>query len=95
MPGTGLVQRIASSLLVRVPTLAERDQHETRFVLQVISLWPDLREDERAFQRLNVYCLVAALGWPAAMATCATSTATTDFVLPPAVVLPQQQQQQG
>lgn len=97
MPGTGLVQRMASSLFARVPTLAERDQHETRFMLQVISLRPDLRDDERvwAFQRLNVYCIVTALGWPAATATCASSTATTDFVLPPGVVLPQQQQQQG
>lgn len=40
IPGTGLVQRMASSLLARVPTLAGRDQHEARFVLQVISLWP-------------------------------------------------------
>lgn len=97
MPGTGLVQRRASSLFTRVPTLAERDQHKTRFVLQIISLWPNLRDYERvwAFQRLNVYCIVAALGWPAATATCASSTATTDFVLPPGVVLPQQQQQQG
>lgn len=41
----------------------------------------------------NVYCIVAALGWPAATAACASSTATTDFVLPPGVVLPQQQPQ--
>lgn len=54
VPGNGQVQRIASSLLTRVPTLAGRDQHEARFVLQVISLWPDLHEEERfwAFQRL-------------------------------------------
>lgn len=72
---------MASSLFARVPALAERDQHEMRFVLQVISLWPDLRDDERvcAFQRRNVYCIVAALGWPAATATCASSTATTDL----------------
>lgn len=95
VPGTGLVQRMASSLFARVHTLAGRDQHEARFVLQVISLCPDLRDDERvwAFQRLNVYCIVAALGWPAATAACASSTATTDFVLPPGVVLPQQQPQ--
>lgn len=95
VPGTGLVQRMASSLFARVPTLAGRDQHEARFMLQVISLWLDLRDDERtwAFQRLNVYCIEAALGWPAATAACASSTATTDFVLPPGVVLPQQQRQ--
>lgn len=91
VPGDGQVQRMASSLFVRVPTLAGRDQHEARFVLQVISLWPNLQDEERvwAFQRLNVYCIVAALGWPAATAACASTTATTDFVLPPGVVLPQ------
>lgn len=57
--GTGLVQRMASSLFARVPTLAGRDKHEARFVLQVISLWPDLRDAKRtwAFQRLNVNCI--------------------------------------
>lgn len=90
VPGNGQIQRMASSLLARVPTLAGRDQHEARFVLQVISLWPDLHEEERfwAFQRLNVYCIVAALGWPQATAACASTSATTDFVLPPGVVLP-------
>lgn len=90
VPGDGLVQHMATSLFARVPTLVGRDQHEARFVLQVISLWPDLRDEERvwAFQRLNVYCIVAALGWPAATAACASTSATTDFVLPPGVVLP-------
>lgn len=51
-------------------------------------MWPDLADEDRAwvFQRLNVYCIVAALGWPAATAS---STATTDFLLPPGLVLPQ------
>lgn len=91
VPGDGQVQRMASSLFARVPTLAGRDQHEARFVLQVISLWPDLQDQERvwAFQRLNVYCIVAALGWQAATAACASKSASTDFVLPPGVVLPQ------
>lgn len=97
MPGTGLVQRMAASLFARVPTLAGRDQHEARFVLQVISLWPDLRDEERAwaFQRLNVYsyCIVAALGWPAATAACVSTSAVTDFVLPLGVVLPPPRQQ--
>lgn len=90
VPGDGQVQRMASSLFARVPTLTCRDQHEARFVLQVISLWPDLDDEERkwAFQRLNVYCIVAALGWAAATAACASTSATTDFVLPPRVVLP-------
>lgn len=90
VPGDGQVQRMASSLFARIPTLAGRDQHEASFVLQVISLWPDLDDKERkwAFQRLNVYCIVAALGWPAATVACASTSATTDFVLPPEVVLP-------
>lgn len=90
VPGDGQVQRMASSLFARVPTLAGCDQHEARFDLQVISLWPDLQDEERAwaFQRLNVYCIVAVLGWPAATAACASTTAITDFVLPPGVVLP-------
>lgn len=37
VPGNGQVQRMAASLLARVPTLAGRDQHEARFVLQVVS----------------------------------------------------------
>lgn len=90
VPGDSQVQRMASSLFARVPTLAGRDHHEARFVLQVISLWPDLEDEERfwAFQRLNVYCIVAALGWPAAIAACASTSSATDFVLPPGVVLP-------
>lgn len=88
--GDGQVQRMATSLFARVPTLAGRDQHEARFVLQMMSLWPDLDEQERSmvFQRLNVYCIVAARGWPAATAACASTAAADDFVLPPGVVLP-------
>lgn len=90
VPGDGQVQRMASSIFARVPTFAGRDQHVVRFVLQVISLWPELQDEERvwAFQRLNVYCIVAALVWSAGTAACASTTATTDFVLPPGVVLP-------
>lgn len=90
VPGNGQVQRMAASLLARVPTLAGRDQHEARFVLKVVSFWPDLQDEERfwVFQRLNVYCIVAALGWPQATAACASTSASTDFVLPPGVVLP-------
>lgn len=91
VPSTGMIQKMATSLFARVPLLTGRDQHEARFVLQVTSLWPDLSPDERhwVFQRLNVYCIVAALGWPAATAACASTATTNDFVLPPGVVLPQ------
>lgn len=93
VPSTGMVQHMATSLFAKVPTLTGLDQHEARFVLQVVSLWPDLTPDDRqwVFQSLNVYCIVAALGWPAATAACVSSTTTTDFVLPPGVVLPQQE----
>lgn len=96
VPGDGLVQRMASSLFAKVHTLAGRDQLEARFVLKVTSLWPDLSDEERvwAFQSLNVYYIVAALGPPAATAACASSTATTAIVLSPGVILPQQQQGQ-
>lgn len=40
VPGTGLVQRVATSLFAKIPLLTGRDQHEARFVLQVISLQP-------------------------------------------------------
>lgn len=92
VPGDGMVQRMATALFSKLPTLSGRDQHEARFILQVTSLWPDLSDEDRTwlFQRLNVYCIVAALGWPAATAACASSTVTTDFVLPPGLVIPQQ-----
>lgn len=94
VPSNGMVQHMATSLFARVPTLQGRDQHEARFVLQAVSLWPDLTAADRqwVFQRLNVYCIVAALGWPAATAACAFSTASIDYVLPPGVVLPQREQ---
>lgn len=90
VPGNGQVQRMVSSLLARFSILAGRDQHEAKFVLQVVSLWPDLHKEERfwAFQRLNVYCIVAALGWPQRTAACDSTSATINFVLPPGVVLP-------
>lgn len=82
VPGNGQVQRMAASLLTRLPTMAGRDQHEARFVLQVVSLWPDLQDEERfwVFQRLYVYCIVAALGWPQATAACASTSASTDYI---------------
>lgn len=43
VPGEGMVQRMATSLFAKLPTLSGRDQHEARFILQVTSLWPDLR----------------------------------------------------
>lgn len=72
VPGDGTVQSMATSLFTGC------DQHEARFVLQVMSMWPDLSDEHRnwAYQRLNVYCIVASLGWPAATAACAASAAS-------------------
>lgn len=101
VPGDGSVLRMATSLYTKVPALTGRDQHEARFVLQVISMWPDLSDDDRrwAYQRLNVYCIVASLGWSAATAACTASAMTTDYFLPPGKVVPTaptyQRQQQG
>lgn len=91
VPGEGMIQRMATSLFAKLPLLTGRDHHEARFILQVTSIWPDLNDEDRvwAFQRFNEYCIVAALGWPAGTAACASSTATTDFVLPPGLLLPQ------
>lgn len=63
VPGDGAVQRMATSLFTKLPTLTGRDQHEARFVLLVVSMWPDLADDDRrwVYQRLNVYCIVASL----------------------------------
>lgn len=101
VPGDRAIQRMATSLFAKVPTLVGRDQHKARFVLQVISMWPDLLDEDRhwAYQRLNVYCIVASLGWPAATAACTASAMTTDYFLPPNTVIPpaanyQRQQQQ-
>lgn len=62
-----MVQRMVTSLFAKLPLLTGRDQHEARYVQQVTSMWPDLTEEDRVwvFQRLNVYCIVAALSWPA------------------------------
>lgn len=101
VPGDGVIQRMATSLYSKIPTLTGRDQHEARFVLQTVSMWPDLDDDDRkwVYQRLNVYCIVASLGWPAATAACNASTVSTDYFLPPGTVIPPaqnfQRQQQG
>lgn len=38
VPSTGMVQQMVTSLFSKIPTLTGRDQHEARFVLQVVSL---------------------------------------------------------
>lgn len=91
LPTTGVVQRVAAGLFAKFQAgaLTERDQHEARFVLDVIADWEDLDQELRKhiFQRLNIYVIVAAHGWPTAIAA---STPNTICVLPPGV-LPVQQ----
>lgn len=83
VPCTGRVQRMAGELLARLPTMAGRDQKEATFVLKD---WPTLDEEGKAviYQRLYLYALVAAYGWPTAIA--ATNTVGGDAVpLPPGI----------
>lgn len=66
VPSTGAVQRIAADLLTRLPTVAARDQHDTRFALAMAVDWPDLDDDGRdlVFQRFNISAIAASYGWP-------------------------------
>lgn len=70
VPCTGRVQRMAGELLARLPTLAGRDQKEATFVLNMKADWPTLDEEGKSviYQRLYLYALVAAYGWPTAIA---------------------------
>lgn len=49
VPGEGMIQRMATSLFSKLPTLTGRDQHEARFILQVTSLWPDLNDEDYGY----------------------------------------------
>lgn len=96
VPGIRIVQRIAADLLARLLT---RDQHDARFVLPVISDWDDLDDEMRniAFQRLNIYTIVATYGWPTAIASSLAVQATpsnyllTYYLSPPGVIPVQNQ----
>lgn len=80
-----MVQRIAADLLARLPTMAARDQHDARFVLAVVSDWPDLDDEIRniTFQRLNLlWQHTAANGIPSSFAVQAVPV---NYLLPPGV----------
>lgn len=86
VPCTGRIQRMAGELLARLPTLAGRDQKEATFVLNMTADWPTLDEEGKSviYQRLYLYALVAAYGWPTAIA--ATNAVGGDAVpLPPGI----------
>lgn len=100
LPNTGVVQRIAAGLFSKLQAgiLTGRDQHEARFVLDMMSDWEDVDNELRirVFQRLNVYAIVTTHGWPTAIAAIAASTNSTQCFLPPGVqpVVQQARQQQ-
>lgn len=66
LPTTGVVQRVAAGLFAKLQAgaLTGRDQHEARFVLDIIVDWEDLDQElrKRIFQLLNIYAIVAAHG---------------------------------
>lgn len=92
---TEVVQRVAAGLFAKLQSggLTGRDQHEARFVFDILADWEDMELDlrTRVFQRLNIYAFVAAHGWPTAIAA---STSNTVCVLPPGVVPVQQARKQ-
>lgn len=100
LPNTGVVQRIAAGLFSKLQAglLTGRDQHEARFVLDMMSDWEYMNNELRTciFQRLNVYAIVATHGWPTAIAATVASTNSTQCFLPPGVqpVVQQARQQQ-
>lgn len=66
--------------------MAGRDQKEATFVLNMTADWPGLDEYGKAvvYQRLYLYALVAAYGWPTAIA--ATNAVGGDAIpLPPGI----------
>lgn len=81
LPPTGVVQRVAAGLFAKVQSgaLTGRDQHEARFVLDMMADWEDLEDDlrTRIFQRLNIYAIVAAHGWPTAIAASTAATSNS------------------
>lgn len=89
LPTTGVVQRIAAGLFAKVQAeiLTGWDQHEARFVLDIISDWEDMDQElrTRVFQRLNIYTIVTTHGWPTTIAASAASTSNTLCFLPPGI----------
>lgn len=60
VPFNGRVQRMASELLARIPTLAGRDQKEATFVLNMTADWPGLDEKGKSvicnFSKIILIC---------------------------------------
>lgn len=91
VPRTWSVQRVASDLLTRLPTMAANDQYDVRFALVKAADWPELGEEGRhaVSQRLNLHAIVACWGfsgWPTAIASsAAVSAALAMLLLPPEI----------
>lgn len=96
LPCEGNVQEIAAGLLAHIPFMQGRDLHDAKFVLRVVLMWPDLTDQDRKdiFQRLNVYAIVASIGWPTAIAACLANSRSSAFYLPQGVQVVQQGQRQ-
>lgn len=102
LPPTGTVQRIVAGLFAKIQSggLTGRDLHEARFAVDVMADWEDMDDElrTRVFQRVNLYAIVAAHGWPTAIAaTTVTSNPLVCFLPPglqPVVAQRQQQPQQ-
>lgn len=85
LPNTGVVQRnLGLFAKLQAGLLTGRDQHEARFVQDMIRYWEDMDVElrTRVFQRLNVYAIVATHGWPTATAA---STNSLQCFLPPGI----------
>lgn len=89
MPPTGTVQRIVAGLFAKIQTggLTGRDLHEAKFAVDMMADWIDMDDElrNRVFQRVNLYAIVAAHGWPTAIAATTVSTNPLVCVLPPGI----------
>lgn len=100
LPPTGTVQRIVAGLFAKIQANGSsgRDLHEARFALDVMTDWEDMDDElrTRVFQRVNLNAIVAAHGWPTAIAATTVTSNPLVCFLPPGVqpVVAQQRQQQ-
>lgn len=99
MPPTGTVQRIVAGLFAKIQSggLTGRDLHEAKFAVDMMEDWEDMDEElrTRVFQRVNLYAIVAAHGWPTAIAATTVTSNPLVCFLPPGIqpVTAQQRQQ--
>lgn len=89
LPPTGTVQRIVAGLFAKIQSngLSGRDLHEARFAVDMMADWEDMDDNlrTRVFQRVNLYAIVAAHGWPTAIAASTAASNPLTCFLPPGV----------